>query len=127
MALNICRKMRWGKRAHTSAPSLTTFESRVGIYILVSAPPLSHHAELFGAMLGVTFDPEMTKWRSFQDVGDEARPRPQNVIESNLIQYAMSDGLKIDKHHTAFRFRFRFVDPLSHWLMRAIPGFSTRC
>ena len=36
----------------------------------------------------------------------EARPRPQNVIESNLIQYAMSDGLKIDKHHTAFRFRF---------------------
>ena len=32
------------------------------------------------------------------------------MIESSLIQYAMSDGLKIDKHHTAFRFRFRFVD-----------------
>ena len=100
--------MRWGKLAHTSAPSLTTFESRVGIY-LFSAPPLSHHAELFGAMLGVTFDPEMTKWRSFQDAGGGERAhlsRPQNVIESSLIQYAMSDGLKIDKHHTAFRFRF---------------------
>ena len=122
--------MRWGKRAHTSAPSLTTFESRVGIY-LFSAPPLSHHAELFGAMLGVTFDPEMTKWRSFQDAGggELLTPPKSDRIESKSSTPYMSDGLKIetDKHHTAFRFILRFVDPLSHWLMRAIPGFPTRC
>ena len=80
--------------------------------ILFSAPPLSHHAELFGAMLGVTFDPEMTKWRSFQDAGGgELIPPPKC-----LIQYAMSDRLKIDKHHAAFRFRFvdRSFVPLAY-------------
>ena len=78
----------WGRRAHTSAPSLTTLESRVGIY-LFSAPPLSHHAELFGAMLGVTFDPEMTKWRSFQDAGGgELIPPPKSDrIESNPVRH----------------------------------------
>ena len=42
--------------------------------------------------------------------------RPQKVIESSLIQYAMSDGLKIDKHHAAFRFRFvdRSFVPLAY-------------
>ena len=51
--------------------------------ILFSAPLLSHRAELFGAMLGVTFDPEMTKWRSFQDVGEPKCDR----IESNPVRH----------------------------------------
>ena len=48
------------------------------------------------------------------------------MIESSLIQYAMSDGLKIDKHHTAFRFRFRFrfayVDPFVPLAYARDPG-----
>ena len=58
-------------------------------YILLSAPPLSHRAELFGAMLGVTFDPEMTKWRSFQDAGGgELIPPPKSDrIESNPVRH----------------------------------------